>query len=229
MSVIFRKKFALADLAPYIGTDGNLDHHAAAKGLGVGLPIIRRCAEELGVPRTRRYSIGRSDYKKVILAPADLEPFKLKNGKVAVGKAAQVLGYNHLTILKNCVLLGLPVAHRAISQELFLDTVSQALGGVDYVQEWNPPGFTNQKTGGRFRFDGWFQSHNLLAEFHGIAHYTFPNPYHRTLEDYDRSLERDRVKQRMTQGLYRLLVVRQDESWDDVGYVRGKLAQLGLC
>lgn len=228
MSTIFRTQFTLTDFAPYMEPDGTLDHHAAAKGLCVGLPIIKRTAHNLGVLRTRRHSLGRADYKKVILTETDLAPFKLKNGKLAVGKAAQALGYNHLTVLKNCVRLGLPVAHKAISQELFLDTVSRALDGADYIQEWSPPGFINQKTGGRFRFDGYFQNHNLLAEFHGFAHYTFPNPYHRTLDDYQRSQERDRSKQRMAQGLYHLLVVRQDEPWDDVTYVRGKLAQLGL-
>lgn len=228
MSSIFRKRFTLADFAPYMEPDGTLDHHAAAKGLCVGLQIIKRTARDLGVPRTKRHSLGRADYKKITLTETDLAPFKLKNGKVAVGKAAQTLGYNHLTVLRNCVRLGLPVAHRAISQELFLDTVSRALGGAEYTQEWNPPGFINQKTGGRFRFDGYFQNHNLLAEFHGIAHYTFPNPYHRTLDDYQRSQERDQAKQRLAQGLYCLLVVRQDEPWDDVSYVRGRLALLGL-
>lgn len=228
MSIIFRRRFTLVDFAPYMEPDGTLDHHAAAKGLCVGLQIIKRTAQDLGVPRTKRHSLGRADYKKVILTEIDLAPFKLRNGKIAVGKAAQTLGYNHLTVLKNCVRLGLPVAHRAISQELFLDTVSRALGGAEYTQEWNPPGFTNRKTGGRFRFDGYFPSHNLLAEFHGLAHYTFPNPYHRTLDDYQRSQERDQAKQRLAQGLYRLLVVRQDEPWDDVEYVRGRLALLGL-
>lgn len=128
-SLTQRKRFTLKDFAPYMEPDRTLDHHAAAKGLGVGLPIIRRCAKELGVPRTRRHSLGRADYKKVILTETELAPFKLKNGKVAVGKAARALGYNHLTVLKNCVRLCLPVAHRAISQELFLDTVSRALGG----------------------------------------------------------------------------------------------------
>lgn len=228
MSIIFRTRFTVKDFAPYMEPDGTLDHHAASKGLDVSLPIIRRCAEELGVPRTTRHSLGRADYKKIILDTSDLEPFKLKNGKIAVGRAAKLLGYNHLTILKNCVRLRLPVAHRAISQELFLEMVSQALGGAEYTQEWNPPGFINQKTGGRFRFDGYFQSYNLLAEFHGLAHYTFPNPYHRTLDDYQRSQERDQAKQRMALGIYPLLVVRQDQPWDDVVYLRGRLAQLGL-
>lgn len=228
MSTIFRTRFTIEDFNPFLDPDGTLDHHTAATKLGVGLHIIKRNAEELNLRVTRRYSLGRADYKKIILTLDDLEPFKLKNGKIAAGKAAQVLGYNHLTILKNCERLGLPVAHRAISQELFLDAVSRVLGGATYIQKWNPPGFINPKTGGRFRFDGYFPDYNLLAEFYGFAHYMYPNPYNRTIGDYQKALERDRVKQALTTGKYLLLIVRQNEPWDDLGFIRGRLALIGL-
>jgi predicted transcriptional regulator len=221
-------RLTLKDLTPYIESDGTVDHHSAVKGLGVGIMPMKRNIQELGLRCTRKYSLTRSDYKKFTLRPEDFDPYRLKNGKVAICKAVTGLGHCHTTLQKICIQLGLPIAHRAISQELFLDAVSRALGGLAYEQEWNPPGFLNPKTGGRLRYDGYFPDHNLLAEFQGWQHTVFPSTHIKNLNQFRALQERDKLKERLTVGVYLYLVVHYNDPWEDLNFLQDRLNTLGL-
>lgn len=197
---------------------------------------LRDKAAIRGVPRSEEFKRKVSDghlalNKSIRLTPEDVAPFRLKNGRVHLALACARLGYCYETVRRECDRLGVPYNYRGVNQFLFLDLLSVLLG-VPYVGEWSSPGFTNPRTGRRFMFDGYFEPRNLLVEFHGYQHYTFPNRF-MTLEDEDLYLslqERDAEKRRQVRahGGYGYLEVREDESWDDPVYLTWRLQTLGL-
>lgn len=217
------------EFAPYAMADGTIDHWKMAEGLKIGQPIIERGLLAHGLKRTDYYAKNRTKACVANLSGVDFEPFKLKNGKVAVAKAVKGLKLNARTVQNECKRRGLQVAFRCVAQELCLDVVSTALGGLPYVQEWGDARFKNSKTGGRYRYDGSFLDRKLLVEFHGKQHYQFPN--HRTADpaEHAETLRRDKEKTDLAaEHGYRLLTLLEDDPWEDLAFVRGKLAPLGL-
>ena len=72
----------------------------------------------------------------------------------------------------------------------------------------------------KFRYDGYFEWIDeaadeivlLLVECHGYQHYTFPNVFHRTLEQHEKRVKNDAIKKLVAQNAgYRYLVIREDE------------------
>jgi hypothetical protein len=106
------------------------------------------------------------------------------------------------------------------------------LGGVPFVQEWKSWLLKNERTGHRFRFDGYYASVNLIVEFHGHQHYTFPNAF--MLDEsyrpvWEESCWRDDEKVRLaTASGIHYLVVREDEPYTDAAYLAGRLVGLGV-
>lgn len=101
--------------------------------------------------------------------------------------------------------------------------------GAPYEQEWSPRRFTNPATGHRFRFDGYFPSHNLVVEFHGYQHYVFPSVYIKDEALYFALQERDRLKENLIQAdpTLRYFLIREDEPYADPEYLRGRLLDEG--
>ena len=226
----------LKDFEPFMDADGCVDHHRVTEVTGVSWITVRKYIVDLGLAQTRRYVRNAADDRTIRLDKALLEQFKLKNGKVSIGKAMSVTGHHYPVIKRECDRHGLPTFHRHIRQILCLDAVSKALGDVPYEMEWSSMRYTNPPTGRRFRFDGHFllpDATHLIVEFQGHQHYTFPNAFmidESYLPEYEALRERDRIKREMVQASsgFHYLEVTEDEPYRDVSYLQGRLVSLGV-
>lgn len=166
----------------------------------------------------------------ITLTGEQLAPFRLKNGKVSVGRAIAQLGHAYVTIRRECERLGLEVADRNISQALCMETLSAILGGVEYEIEWSPEWAINPTTGFRFRYDGYLPSHRLVVEYHGSQHFHWPNWTGMSAESFAEQQERDRIKENLVHQdpTLRYFLVREDEPYTDPEYLRGRLLDEGF-
>ena len=223
---------SLSDFAPFMDAEGRVDHHKVIEATGVSWVTVRKYIVDLGLRETRRYIEGAADDRTIRLEREVLERFRLGNGKVSIGKAIVRLGYGYPVIKRECERHGLPMFHRHISQDLCMETVGQAIGGIPYESEWKSWRFTNPLTGHRFRFDGYFPGVGLVVEFHGHQHYIFPSfclkeGYER---EYEALRERDRVKRELITAAPDLTYfeVLEDEPYTSVDYLRGRLVEMGI-
>lgn len=190
-------------------------------------PSLRSTSEKLKqyAGEKRPWSNGL----QVRLAKHDLIRFSLRNGKIAIGSAAEHFGHSPITIRKECQRHGLSIAHGCVKQLGFLTLLSSGLG-QPFVSEWTHPEFVNPKSGRRFRFDGYFPELNLVVEFHGYQHYTYPNVYTRDWASYLALRSRDGVKEALVRShsVFKYFVVREDEPYTDWDYLCFRLCSEGI-
>ena len=167
---------------------------------------------------------------RVNLSKVDFTPYV--NGTGVVDRKAMSKGLNLsvVTITRYMRVIGLnPMRHNLFSQGLCLSAISEALGYVLYEQEWRSPKFKTVR-GDFYRFDGYFPSYNLVVEFHGYQHWTFPSVFIKNVELYCDLQERDRIKENLIHQdpILRYFVVRADEPYTDVNYLRDRLIDEGI-
>jgi Zn ribbon nucleic-acid-binding protein len=194
-------------------------------------PSIARGAEKMAAAMKKIRST--KFWRSVDLIRLDkdlLSSFKLKNGKISVGKAMAALEHAFVTIQRECKRHGLEVSRKHVREALFLETLSKVLGGVAYEVEWSPEWAVNPATGWLFRYDGYFPELNLVTEFHGYQHWTFPNFYMKDETQYFALQERDRIKENLIHSdpTLRYFLVREDEPYADPEYLRGRLIDEGI-
>lgn len=169
--------------------------------------------------------------KIIRLTESDLVPFKKRDGRVSLTQAS--IGLNRCTgvVKRECVRLSLPYYRLSVGQDKFLCGIS-TLTGCTYEGEWTSSLFINPKSGRKFRFDGYFESVQLLAEFQGHQHYQFPNRFHHANNEagYLEACERDIEKRRQVfaHGGFKYLEVREDQPWQDLNYLRKLLTDLEI-
>lgn len=224
-----RADLSEVDFTPYLDETGAVDRRRMAEELGFSEPTITKYMEAVGLRLSTKYVDARAERQKVCIEKADLERFRLANGKVVVAQAMVGLGHGFKAIKRECERHGLETFHHRVRQTLCLDAVSKALGGVPYEQEWSPRRFTNPATGRRFRFDGYFPSHNLVTEFHGYQHWTFPSVYIKDEALYFALQERDRIKENLIlqDPTLRYFLVRESEPYADPVYLQARLLDEG--
>jgi len=217
-----------ADFAPFLESDG-VDRTKMAEALGYSEETITKYMRKLGLVLSKNHIQGRALAATIRLEKSTLETHALKNGKIQVGCVMKETGHDRKVILRECNRHGLVSYTRSILQGRCLTAVSQVLGGVEYKREWEARRFVNPKSGFRFRFDGYFPTHNLITEFFGHQHYKFPSIYVKTEEAYFDLQERDRIKENLARadGIH-YLVIREDEPFDDESYLRGRLEAEGV-
>ena len=158
-----------------------------------------------------------------------LLPYALKNGKISCARASAGLGFSTGVVSREIKRNGLVVARGRVKQAACMQAVSQALGGMSWKDEWQSRRFITEK-GYMFKFDGYYPEVSLVVEFHGHQHFVFPNAFHKTEAQYLAARARDQHKRELIRGAEDLsyLEVRYDEPFDDVMYLRGRLAGLSL-
>jgi hypothetical protein len=168
--------------------------------------------------------------KLVKLTAEQLEPYQLKNGKLVVAWAASRLGYGVGIIRREADRHGIPRFQWGLSQGLCMGTVSEALGGAEWIDEWRDARFVRPETGHRYRYDGYFPDCRLVVEYHGYQHFVWPNTYYETEDAFLDLQARDQHKRDLvlSDPSLKHLEIRFDEPFDDVMYIRGRLAALGL-
>lgn len=203
---------AIVDFTPYLDETG-VDCKTMAEALGLCEPTITKYMEAIGLRLSTKYIDARvrkdlesgrfqemgvkaAEKTRIVLTDEQLAPFKLKDGRVVIGKAMHGLGHRYAIISRECKRLSLPVRTLRISQELCLSAVSKVLGGANFQQEWKSWNFVNPTSGYRFMFDGYYPEHNLIVEFHGYQHWIFPSVYIRDRVLFEALVERDRVKKK---------------------------------
>lgn len=62
------------------------------------------------------------------------------------------------------------------------------------IVSYRPEFLKNPKTNRCMEIDAFFPDLNLGIEYNGIQHYKFPNHLHKTKEEFEESLERDKLK-----------------------------------
>lgn len=216
---------SLVDFTPYLDATGAVDRRAMAEELDLSEETVTKYMDSIGLRLSTKHVDARVERQVIRLTKEDLLPFALANGKVVIGAAMAALGRDFKVIKRECSRHGLPMFNRRIRQSLCLEAVSKVLGGAAYVQEWSPRQFVNPKTGHRFRFDGFFAGHDLIVEFHGYQHWTFPSVYIQDRTLFDAMVERDaeKVRQVTEDGRYHILVVREDEPYTDPDWLRQRL------
>lgn len=176
-----------------------------------------------------RMSVSQKAVERTIsLAHPTLRDFTTRNGKVSLGAAMVGLRRSYSVIRRECLRNGLKYHNCLVSQDKFLSILSRTLG-CDPHQEWSSDQFVNPRTGRRFKFDGYWESHNLLVEFQGYQHRVYPNRFHHTEDDFIDAQWRDGEKRRQVAvGAYRYLEVHDNEPWGDETYLRERLVALGI-
>lgn len=87
---------------------------------------------------------------------------------------------------------------RKIFEELF---------GVNFPKR-RPLWLKNHKTGGRMELDGYNEQLKIAFEYNGLQHYDVLDMFHRSVDDLERSVQRDILKQRLcTENAVRLIVI----------------------
>jgi hypothetical protein len=226
------------DFTPYLDETGAVDRKTMAEELHLSEPTVTKYMESIGLRLSTKYvdarvvkdsetgrfremSLKSAERTTIRLTPEQLEPFKMKNGKVFLARAMAGLGHVYAVVKRECDRLGIPTHTHLVKQALCLEAVSKLLGGAPYYHEWRSMNFLNPKTGHRFKFDGFFPSHHLIVEFHGYQHWTYPNVFHKTEADFQASRERDAEKEEQLRGSgFAYLIVREDEPYTDLAYLR---------
>ena len=222
----FRKE----DFLPYLDAQGRVDRSRAGSGLGVSHPTVTRWVLHWGLPYRPLAEI-LSEAKTVRLTSEELLRFRIgKSQKISLQKASKGLRRGETVIRREAKRNGILIKRGRYKQGLCLSRLSDALGGIPYLEEWSHQGFRNPETDHRFRYDGYFSEIGLVVEFHGYQHYTFPNAFHETEVHHRKMQQRDAMKRGFvdrdpTLTYFRL---REDEPFWDVSYIRGRLVQLGI-
>lgn len=242
-----RFDLSLIDFTPFLDATGAVDRKMMAEELGVCEPTVTKYMSQIGVRLSTKYRYARiqrdeesgrfhdmsqksAALSTIRLTQDQLDQFKLKDGRVVLAKAMAGLGHVYAVIKRECERLGIPTYTHLVKQSFCLEAIAKALGGVPFEQEWRSRKFVNPPTGHRFRFDGYFPSHDLIVEFHGYQHWVFPSVYIQREELFFALQERDRIKENLIQAdpVLRYFVVREDELYADAEYLRGRLIDEGV-
>lgn len=218
------------DFEPFLDAEGFLDRKKMVQERVLCHRTVTVYAKKLGIPLTDKHLQQRHKDLRKEFPPEAFEPYKIKNGKVSIGRAAAGLGINPLTAQRLCKRLALPVCSRTITQAILMRKISVLLGGVTYREEWNSDQFKNPKTGRRFRFDGFFKDFGLVVEFHGEQHFVFPSRYIKDEKQYAYLQWKDAEKKKMIEAApgFKYLAVRADEPYKELPFLLAKLTEAGL-
>ena len=157
--------------------------------------------------------------------------FKDENGKLKIKDALkglkislrQLFSYLDRYNLKNDYTF---IKKTSKFQLLILDKISKLLNDDNYETELSFKKLKINEKNSYLRYDGYFYDKILLVETHGYQHYVFPNRYHKTLEQFHKQQENDRIKkQAAIDNNIKFLEVSCYDSLDDI---KNKLQALNL-
>lgn len=223
----------LDSFKPFIESDGTVDHRAMMKEVGCSWPTLIRYMDQFGLKNSHKYVTAAGDARRILFSREEIEPFKMKNGKIDLAKFQVAMGISGPTARKECIRNGLPTARGCVYQKRCLEALSKALDGLSYEEEWTDPRFVNPPTGRYFRYDGYFKAIDLVVEFQGYQHRQFPNrflPNESYRPIWDQMCERDRIKRELIESSPNLIYfeVLEEEPFDNVDYLRKRLTLEGI-
>lgn len=124
------------------------------------------------------------------------------------------------------------VSHRWVtenphSRENTMRDVLEAIFNKPFPKA-RPAFLKNPATNWPLELDSWCAELRIGAEFHGVQHFTFPNPFHRSRAQFEAQRQRDALKVQLCEKYgCRLVVVPHTVARDDIdAFVRNKLQDL---
>lgn len=107
---------------------------------------------------------------------------------------------------------GLIVGRANVQQQHQVIALFEEILQTKFESEKTWKWFKREKSRGHFSVDGYSEDLKLVVEFDGYQHYTFPNVYHRTREEFEYQQETDQLKtQLLAEHNIKLLRIREDE------------------
>ena len=86
-----------------------------------------------------------------------------------------------------------------------------------------PSWLMNHETGFCFELDGYCKQLKLAFEYDGIQHHVYPNPFHKSKEEFNRQRKRDEMKDRKCKRHGTTLIRIKYDVRDLEGYIRKEL------
>lgn len=217
------------DFTPFLDETGAVDRKSMAEALGLSEPTVTKYMDAIGLRLSTKYVDDRVERQMIRIEKEDLLPFLLHNGKLVVARAMVGLGRDYTVVKREAERHGIPLYTQLVRQTICLDAVSRALGMSPYEQEWRSRKFMSAAKA-FFRFDGYFPDHDLVVEFHGYQHWTFPSVFIKKEELFFQLQERDRIKENLVRQdpMLKYFVVREDEPYSDSEYLRERLIAEGI-
>lgn len=80
--------------------------------------------------------------------------------------------------------------------EQFTCKAMEKIYGVPFKSAW-PPWLINPESGERLEIDCYNDDLMIGAEYQGYQHYTFPNTYHKTIDQFHKQLRHDAYKRQL--------------------------------
>jgi len=218
-----------SDFEPYLDWNGRLDIRLMAEETGWTDVTLRKYMKDFGLENTDKHVLRRVFNQVIRLDKANLESYKLGNGKVSIKRAMKGTGHCFPVIVRECWRHGLETQGMGAQQRRCLEAVSEALGGSEFKWEWQSRRHTNPRTGHMFKFDGYFPKENLIVEFHGPQHRDDSFRWNQYPKVWEAQQFRDAEKERQVVGSgKKFMVIWYDEPFEDKSYLRGRLVQLGI-
>jgi len=93
-----------------------------------------------------------------------------------------------------------------------------------------PPFLVNPETNRRLELDCYNEELSIGVEYSGVQHFEFPNPFHRTLNEFHAQLRRDQYKAQQCQqrGVHLIVVPFTVRRADIQGFLQQELQKRGL-
>jgi hypothetical protein len=85
----------------------------------------------------------------------------------------------------------------SVGEQLTCKAFKELLQDRDIVNNYRPNFLTNPSTGYPMEIDCYCHELGCGVEYNGIQHYQYPNPFSLTEEDFDKQVERDRLKREL--------------------------------
>ena len=93
-----------------------------------------------------------------------------------------------------------------------------------------PSWLVNSETNRRLELDCWNEEVRVAVEYSGLQHFVFPNPFHRTLEEFQAQQRRDATKVKICRerGIYLVIVPHTVSRAHIQAFLRQQLEVLGF-
>ena len=91
------------------------------------------------------------------------------------------------------------------------------------LKKIRPSWLMNHETGFCLELDGYCKQLKLAFEYDGIQHHVYPNPFHKSKEEFNRQRKRDEMKDRKCKRHGTTLIRIKYDVRDLEGYIRKEL------
>jgi hypothetical protein len=112
-------------------------------------------------------------------------------------------------------------------QRMLTDTLVKIFGKAYIVDEVKFVEWGISRKGGFLSYDIAIPRYNILVDYHGEYHFSYPNPFHHSIEEYENQVRNDKLKgQLAVQNNWTYMVFSYNEPVFDESWVRRRLSSV---